>query len=201
MDAITPTKQIDDAALVSQVVVALKAYECAEAVKKEKAVILGGLLAEAQKRHPTEKAFEAFLRLAGGIQIRRAQDLIAFALKRKDFDKHQQENAAAQQRHRDKLKAEKIEREKAKAALAGKPKPDDALRNARSEPKPDASHDAQPKPKPDASRNASKRSADALREFEYACRTYLPQLSESDLKKAGQFIALDSWRSKQGKAA
>jgi len=124
----------DDAKLAAKVVAAVKAYDAADAIKKEKAVIVGGLLAEAQKRHPSDKAFEAFLERAGGIQIRRAKDLIAFALGRKDFDKHQADHAAAQQRLRDKQKAEKIEREKAKAAL---PKP-----------KPDASRDASPKPEP-----------------------------------------------------
>jgi hypothetical protein len=180
----------DDAKLAAKVVAAVKAYDAADAVKKEKAIIVGGLLAEAQKRHPSDKAFEAFLDRAGGIQIRRAKDLIAIALGRKEFDKHQADNAAAQQRLRDKQKAEKIEREKANAAL---PKPEepkaDALRDA--SPKPE------PKPKPD---DASKWSADNLREFEYACRTYLPRLNESDLVKARQFILLD-WRSKQGKAA
>lgn len=145
----------DDAQLARKVVAALKAYDAADAVKKEKAVIVGGLLADAQKQHPGDKAFEAFLERAGGIQIRRAKDLIPFALGRKDFDKHQADHAAAQQRLRDKQKAEKIEREKAKAAL---PKP---------APKPDASHDASPKPKPD---DASKWSADTHRIKWYLAR-------------------------------
>ena len=85
----------DDDALVATVVAAVKAFEAADAVKKEKALKLGELLAEAQKRHPTDRAFEAFLTRAGGIQIRRAKDLISIALGRKEFDKHQSDNAAA----------------------------------------------------------------------------------------------------------
>jgi hypothetical protein len=185
----------DDAQLVSKVIAALKEYDAAEAAKKEKALVLGALLAEAQNRHRSSKAFEAFLERAGGIQIRRAQDLIAFAVGRKSFERHQAHNAAAQQRHRDKLKAEKAERERDKAAEKSK-LDKDALRNASPKPEPTARPDS--KPKPDAS---SKSSANYLREFEYACRTYLPRLNAADLQKARQFIALDSWRSKQEKAA
>jgi hypothetical protein len=180
----------EDAKLAAKIIDAIKQVDDATATRNEKAVAAGKLLVEAHKRHPTDKAFEKFLLLAGGVGIRRAKDLIAFALERKDFEQHQIENAAAQQRYRDKLKAEKIERQKAKAALPKpepKPKPD-ALRNASPE----------PKPKPD---DASKWSADNLREFEYVCRIYLPRLNESDLVKARQFILSDYWRSKQGRAA
>jgi hypothetical protein len=95
----------DDAKLAAKIVNAMKEVDAATATRNEKAVAAGRLLIEAQKRHPTERAFEEFLHLAGGIQIRRARDLIALALGRKDFEQHQIENAAAQQRHRDKLKA------------------------------------------------------------------------------------------------
>jgi hypothetical protein len=92
----------DDAKLAAQIVVAIKALDAANDVRKAKAIIAGNLLAEAQKRHPGKKAFEKFLELAGGIPISRAQTLIAIALGRKDFEQHQDENAKAQQRHRDK---------------------------------------------------------------------------------------------------
>jgi hypothetical protein len=187
----------DDAKLAAKIGDAVKAYDDADTVKKEKAIIAGHLLAEAQKRHPSDKAFENFLELAGGIHIRRAKDLIAFALQRKDFEQHQIENAAAQQRHRDKLKAEKIEREKAKAALPKpEPKPKD---NGKPEPKPGAAGTTG-EPEPDALRNASS-SAASLREFEAACATYLPQLNKADLKKAVTFVMLDKWRSKTQKEA
>jgi hypothetical protein len=176
----------DDAKLASRIIDAIKQVDAATAARNEKAVAAGKLLVEAHKRHPTEKAFKEFLLLAGGIQIRRAQDLIAVALKRKDFEQHQIDNAAAQQRHRDKLKAEKIEREKERAAL---PKPDP-------KPKPKGNGNPEPKPaepRPDALRNAS---AAILREFEYACRTYLPKLSETDLKKAGVYFNNGAWKTK-----
>ena len=148
----------------------------------------GRLLAEAQKRHPTEKAFEKFLQLAGGIHIRRARDLIALALGRKDFEQHQSENAAAQQRHRDKLKAEKLEREKAKAAL---PKPD---------PKPKPKVKGKPVPADiPALRNAA--SGGALLGFEKACEYYLPNLNEADLKKASDYFNTGAWKPKTNKEA
>src|SRR5436190_20096575 len=111
----------DDTMLAAQIVDAVKAYDNANkeyndaettlgSKRKEKQIAAGNLLVEARKRHSTEKAFEEFLKLAGGVGIRRAQDFIAFAVGRKDFERHQAENAAAQQRHRDKLKADKIER-------------------------------------------------------------------------------------------
>jgi hypothetical protein len=135
-----------DTELAAKIVDAMKEVDAATATRNEKAVAAGRLLIEAQKRHPTERAFAEFLELAGGIQIRRARDLIALALGRKDFEQHQIENAAAQQRHRDKLKAEKIEREKAKAAL---PKPDP-------KPEPKGKGRPEPKPKPEpALRNAA----------------------------------------------
>src|SRR5260221_3317887 len=130
----------DDAKLAAKIIDAMKDVDAATATRNEKAVAAGRLLIEAQKRHPTENAFEKFLQLAGGIRIRRARDLIALALGRKDFERHQIENAAAQQRHRDKLKAEKIEREKEKAAL---PKPD-----PRPDPKPKPKDKGKPEPEP-----------------------------------------------------
>jgi hypothetical protein len=173
-DAIDP----DDAKLAAKIVDAMRAVDAATATRNEKAIVAGRLLVEAQKRHPTERAFEEFLELAGGIRIRRARDLIALALGRKPFEQHQIENAAAQQRHRDKLKAEKIEREKERAAL---PKPDP-------KPKPQDKGKPEPKPaeRPPALRNAV--SETNLREFEFACKTYLPKLNASDLIKADELF-------------
>src|SRR5258708_18711896 len=90
----------DDAKLAAKIVDAVKEYDDANKEyndaettlglkRKEKQIAAGKLLVEARKRHPTEKAFEEFLKLAGGIGVRRAQDFIAFALGRKDFEQHQ----------------------------------------------------------------------------------------------------------------
>jgi hypothetical protein len=62
----------DDAKLAAQIKCAMKALDAADATRKEKAVAAGRLLLEAQKRHPTDNAFEKFLELAGGVRIRRA---------------------------------------------------------------------------------------------------------------------------------
>jgi hypothetical protein len=158
----------DDAKLAAKIVIAMKEYDAADATRKEKALVAGKLLVEAKKRHPTEKAFEKFLELAGGIQIRRARDLIALALGRKHFEHHQIENAAAQQRHRDKLKAEKIEREREKAAL---PKPD-----PKPDPKPKPKGKGKPEPEPEpALRNAQPDTAEDFATrglFNRACEAY-----------------------------
>jgi hypothetical protein len=159
-----------DAKLAAEIVHAMKEYDAADATRKEKAIAWGMLLVEAQKRHPSKAAFKKFLERAGGIQISRAENFIAFALGRKDFEQYQAENAERQRRHRDKLKAEKIEREKAKASLP-KPEPGRPLRNGQN-----------PRPQKPPS------SAAHLREFESACKTYLPQLTTSDLKKADELF-------------
>jgi hypothetical protein len=162
--------KLSDTGLAEQIVVAMKAYDAASATREAQAKIAGRLLAEARKRHPSDRAFTKFLELAGGIQLRRAQDLIAIALDRKDYAKQQADNAAAQQRHRDKQKADRIEREaqreKAKA---------DALRNASNEPHPKAKA---PKLTP------AQISVASLREFEGACRSLLPLLNKVDLNRA-----------------
>jgi hypothetical protein len=190
-----PFQSKTDAKLAAEIGDAVKAYDAADATRKEKAVIAGGLLVEARKRHPSKTAFEKFLELAGGVGIRRAEIFIAIALGRKEFEQHQSENAAAQQRHRDKLKAEKIEREKAKAALpepepAPKPKPTSAPPEAGSPGEPNALRNAAT---PEAI------SATVLKLFEAACRSYLPQLTEADLKKAHAFVMFDMWRSRSKK--
>jgi hypothetical protein len=183
-----------DAKLAAKIVDAVKAYDTANEEyndaeakfglkRKEKQIAAGKLLFEARKRHPTDKAFEKFLELAGGIGIRRAQDFIAFAVGRKDFDQHQAENAAAQQRHRDKLKADKLEREKAQAAL---PKPEPKKPEPKQEPEPSR-----------ITRNAPTEETTALWEFEYACRTYLPKLNAADLKKASDYLNNGAWKRKE----
>jgi hypothetical protein len=178
----------DDAKLAAKIGDAIKAHDAAAAVKEEKAKIVGKLLVEARKRHRTTKAFETFLETVprhdggDGINIRRAETFIAIALGRKDFEQHQKENAAAQQRRRDKLKAERIEREKkAKAALA----------------EAQAEAQATPVPEPSALRNAQT----SLRLFELACRNFLPELNEADQKKARAFVVSDKWRPEQKKEA
>jgi hypothetical protein len=181
----------DDAQLAARIVVAIKDVDAATATRNEKAVAAGKLLAEAQRRHPGDKAFAKFLEQAGGIQLRRARDLIAFAVGRKDFERHRIENATAQQRHRDKLKAEKE-----KAAL---PKPDP---QPKANPKPKPKPHGRPEPEQDAAlRNAASVSASALRQFEDACRIYLPKLNEADLKKAVTYFSNGAWKPKTNKEA
>jgi hypothetical protein len=177
----------DDTQLAAKITEAVKDLDSAIATKNEKAVAAGRLLAEAQKRYPTDRAFEKFLRLAGGVGIRRARELIAIALGRKNFEQHQAENRAAQQRHRDKLKADKIEREKAAARpkpdqpkpSKGKPQPDAALRNAASD------------------KGAAARSAASLIDFQLACETHLRSLNEADLKTAIVYVNSGAWKRRE----
>jgi hypothetical protein len=192
----------DDATLAARITEAVKDLDSATATRNEKAVAAGRLLAEARKRHQTDKAFEKFLKQAGGVGLRRAQELIAIAVGRKDFEQRQAENAAAQKRFRDKQKAEKVKREKAAAAL---PKPE-----PKPEPKPRPEPKSDPKPKEnpavDALRNAAgarqaEMSAVNLRKFKDICRDFLPLLSKLDLEEARTFVNSGEWRPREGKAA
>jgi integrase len=174
----------NDHQLAHEIGEAVAAYDVADASRKEKAITAGLLLVEARRRHPSQKAFEKFLAtVPNGFGIRRAETLIAFAVGRKDFEKHQLENVAANQRLRDKAKLEKEKR----LAL---PKPEPA-------PIPipiPASRDAK-KLKPD------ELSKEAFREFAEACRTYLPLMNNADLKRARGYIATGSWLVSKRKAA
>jgi hypothetical protein len=168
-----------DAKLAAKIVAAVKEFDAADATRKEKAIIAGKLLAEAQDRHPTEQAFKKFLQLAGGIQYSRARELIGIAIGRKNFEQQQAENAARQQRHRDKLKAERQE----KALPKPEPKP---------EPKGKEKPELEPTEPAAPLRNGPQAELDgstaSLSEFKRACKTYLPKLDMVDLQKAVGFF-------------
>jgi hypothetical protein len=114
-----------DAQLAARIVAAIKACDAADATAirttKEKAIIAGKLLDEAHQRHQGDEAFTIFLELAGGVGLRRAQDLIAISRNPEIHEQHQIENREAGARHRAKVKAEK---DQAKAdALANASEP------------------------------------------------------------------------------
>ena len=116
---------ISDAALVTQIKVAVREWQTADAeaisafeVRKAKAETVGKLLAEARMRHPSDEAFGRFLALADvSIKIRRAKDLIKIGLGKKDYAEHCAKAAESQARYMAGLKeAAKVAKEAAKVA-------------------------------------------------------------------------------------
>jgi len=179
----------DDAHLAAQIAVAIKEYDGANEVRKEKAIAAGNLLDEAHKRHPGDKAFAKFLEQENiGIGIRRAQELIAIAVGRRDFEQQQAKNREAVKKSRDKAE---IEKQRAKLALP-KPTPTN-YSNASPEPEPEpkkSAWDKRPKAaKPKAEPKAEPTGSRAFNDFVYACKTYLPQTSEAEVTTAQTFVA------------
>ena len=136
-----------------------------ELVSRSKAV--GVLLLEAKKMHPRVGAFEAFLKRVDGLKLSRAYDMMRLAGGRTTEEDLKKDARERQQKSRDKKKI----------------------------PKPEAKPESKPEPAPDSvtSRkddtqavkgNASAASARALADFTYACRTYLPRMTEKDRQKA-----------------
>jgi hypothetical protein len=188
----------DDAQLTAQIIDVQKSIEAIDVTKEEKHKVLGRLLAEAHDRHPSDAAFAIFLKQCEGvyIEIRWAKQLIAFALGTKDLEKHKADNAAANKKLRDRQKAEK----KAAAKLVGGP----VAKPKKATPPPFKSVTTLIKAKPDVSRDASPggttalakpvsvltpKTSRAFNDFVYACKTYLPQMSEVEVATAQTFVA------------
>jgi hypothetical protein len=162
----------------------------AELVSRSKAV--GLLLLEAKKLHPQVKDFEAYLKRVDGLKLSRAYDLLRLAGGR-TTDAELRKEAAERQR-----------KSRAKSKTLPKPEPKSAIAEAVSRVATAQATEAQAanKPKKDsvtvtetAEESAERRKAQAaawsawnLDQFMYACRTYLPKLSEDNLKKARAYV-------------
>jgi hypothetical protein len=164
--------KITDAELKEQVIAATKALDNAQAKSLDAAKALGSLLIEAQKRHKTTKAFEAFLKDAGGVKLSRAYELIGLAAGRIDEAKLRADKAERVRKSREKKKAEAA---KSIPLRSGKPEP---------EPKVVPLHSTGDKPQ-DASTKA-------LADFKFACNTYLPRMNLKDAQAAGSYFT-DIW--------
>ncbi len=190
----TITTKTDDATLVAKINEIMKALKNANA-KWEKAVEValdrrreaGLLLFEAHKLHPGRKAFVAFLKLTDDVKYAHAMWLIKGATNSQAFEKLKADNAARQQKYRNKKKAQPK-------------KPTPALREiAATEPEPSAVCYVTDNPEASAENGksenadldltaeekAAKQSAHYLAEFTFACRAYLPKITvEADRQKA-----------------
>jgi hypothetical protein len=177
----TPPRQ--DAELLAEINAAVAAANAAETkvataqaelVSRSKTV--GLLLLEAKKLHPAVKDFEAFLRKVQGLKLSRAYDCMRVAGGRTTDEEIR------------KATRDRVEKHRASKKLSGPtPAP---------KPEPPNSSVTRPDVTETAEEQAAKISAHNLSEFLYACRTYLPKLTETDLKEACAFVTLDKWHSK-----
>jgi hypothetical protein len=163
-----------------------------ELVSKSKAV--GQLLLEAKKLHPKVTDFEAFLKRVKGLKLSRAYDLLRVAGGRTTDEELRKDARERKQKSRAKKKPEPIS-VTCPPVTESKPTPritaspeisadERRAQNAALDTKPD------PTPPPDHPSTGAKRaelSRKALNEFKYACKNYLPQLTDEDWTSASMF--------------
>jgi hypothetical protein len=165
-----------DDVLLTKLNVAVKAANEAEAsvttaqaelVSRSKAV--GLLLLEAKKLHPKVKDFEAYLKRVDGLGLSRAYDFLRLAGGRTTDEE---------------LRKEARERQRKSRATKPKTLPKPTPEPKRPEPEVSVTVTETAESAQTPKEKAAAVSAHNLREFEYACRSYLPKLNEADLKKA-----------------
>lgn len=171
MNTRTPDDQ--DAVLLTKLNAAVKAANEAETsvvtaqaelVSRSKAV--GLLLLEAKKLHPQVKDFEACLKNVDGLKLSRAYDCMRIAGGRTTDEELRKETR------------ERVRKSRAKTKTKTLPKPPEKVSVTVTE----TAKAQTPK------ETAAAVSARNLEEFKYACRCYLPKLSEADLKKAHDYF-------------
>ena len=191
----------------------------AELVSKSKEV--GLLLLEAKKLHPKVADFEAFLKRVNGLKLSRAYDLLRLAGGRTTDEQLRQDARERKQKSRAKKKRPP------KAPSLPKPEPDtepplSVTDPPVTEPKritqspeisaeerrtQNAALDAEPGPatlpEPDHSPEAKRKqwSRRALNEFTYACKNYLPKITEEADRQKALRIVTEMLADKKAKAA
>jgi hypothetical protein len=166
----------------------------AELVSRSKAV--GLLLLDAKKLHPAVTNFKAFLKKVQGLRLSRAYECMSIAGGRTTVEEIRKATRDRVKKHRDKKK------------LPPTPEPipisvtsTRVTESAEASAERRKAENANPSPSPEE--RAAKLSAHNLSEFQVACRTYLPNLIEADLKKARVFFMEGAWkpRAKRQEAA
>ncbi len=216
-----PKSNAEDVALVAKITEAVKAANEAEKIAEtaqtelvSRSKQVGLLLLEAKKLHPAVKDFEAFLKRVDGLQLSRAYDLLQLAGGR-TTDEELRKEARERKRKSRASKKPLLPEPKAEPLKLSVTTPDVtefAKRIAdkyigedggppRTKESSEISIDERKAQHADldlsAEEKAAKWSASNLREFEHACKTYLPRLNEADLKTARSFVTLDQWRAKK----
>jgi hypothetical protein len=141
---------------------------------------LGLLLLEAKKQHPKKKDFETYLKSVDGLSLSRAYDYLRLAGGRTTDEELREEARERKRKSRD----------KAKDQPKLKPKQPTPEPKKESVTVTDSAEESAERRKAEYAQAPEEKAASAanLREFEYACSAYLPQLNEADLEKARAFV-------------
>ena len=187
--------------------VATMAAAQTELVSRSKAV--GELLLMAKKLHPAKKDFDAFLRRVNGLHISRAYDLLRLAGGRVTDEELRQEARERQRKSRAKRKLPKSEPQSESVTVTDRPtriaqSPKISAQERRAQ---NAALDteSEPTPVPEFDRSTgvreSQRSQIPLNEFKFACKNWLPKITEeADRQEALRFIT-EMLADKKAKAA
>jgi hypothetical protein len=180
----------------------------AELVSKSK--VLGQLLLEVKKRHPKAADFEAFLKRVNGLGRSRAYDLLRLAGGRTTDEELRKDARERVRKHRAKKKLPTPEpvsvtdpdvTESSKHITQF---PEISAEERRAQ---NAALDVEPEPipLPDFDRSAEakrkQRSRIALNEFTYACKNYLPRITEEADRQEALRIVTEMPADKKAKAA
>ena len=194
------------AALIVEEMAVQKAQ--AELVSKSKEV--GLLLLEAKKRHPKVADFEAFLKRVNGLKLSRAYDLLRLAGGRTTDEELRKDARERVRKHRAKKKlptpkpvsvTDPDVTESSKRIIQS---PEISAEERRAQ---NAALDVEPEPipRPDFDRSAEakrkQRSRIALNEFTYACKNYLPRVTEEADRQEALRIVTEMLVDKKAKAA
>jgi hypothetical protein len=163
------SKTVQAEALLAKIKVAFKAVNEAQTELVSRSTVVGKLLLEAKKLYPKVKDFEAFLKRVDGLHLSRAYDLLRLAGGRTTDEELREEARNRKRKSRAKPKA--LPTPEPKQRTEPKPEPE-RFRDVTESAKESAA-----RRKADNAQTAEEKtaavSAHNLREFQYACNTYL----------------------------
>jgi hypothetical protein len=187
-----------------------RAVTTAQAELVSKSKVLGQLLLEVKKRHPKAADFEAFLKRVNGLGRSRAYDLLRLAGGRTTDEELRKDARERVRKHRAKKKLPTPEPvsvtdpdvTESSKRITHSPEISAEERRAQN-----AALDVEPEPTPlpDFDRSAeakrNQRSRIALNEFTYACKNYLPRITEEADRQEALRIVTEMLADKKAKAA
>ena len=187
-----------------------RAVTTAQAELVSKSKVLGQLLLEAKGRHSKVADFEAFLKRVNGLKLSRAYDLLRLAGGRTTDEELRKDARERVRKHRAKKKlptpkpvsvTDPDVTESSKRIIQS---PEISAEERRAQ---NAALDVEPEPipLPDFDRSAEatrkQRSRNALNEFTYACKNYLPRVTEEADRQEALRIVTEILADKKAKAA
>jgi hypothetical protein len=187
-----------------------RAVTTAQAELVSKSKVLGQLLLEVKKRHPKAADFEAFLKRVNGLGRSRAYDLLRLAGGRTTDEELRKDARERVRKHRAKKKLptpEPVSVTDPDVTESSKRITQSDEISAEERRAQNAALDVEPEPipLPDFDRSAEakrkQRSRIALNEFTYACKNYLPRITEEADRQEALRIVTEILADKKAKAA